>query len=750
MEQIGDYLREEENLRCTWNAFPKNKVDRERFIVPVGFHYTPLKYVENLQILEYDPLQCLNCQSVLSPYNTIDFRSKFWECPFCMKKNIFPKHYADHISESTLPPECQNEYSTVEYKITKKGNAPHPIVFFVIDVSIDKEELMHMKEKIQNVLDGLPDDCMIGVLTFGTMANLLEVGFTDFTKFHTFKGDKTYSALDIQNILGISMKSNPKTSAKKFIQAKKDCAFSVSNFLDELSVDYFPKQPLERPYNCGGLALHIVITLLESISNGEPSRIEFFLGGAPNIGDGKVVSLLLKEPIRNIVDFQKNNDNIKYFKAANEYYNNLAIRALKSGQIIDIYSCSFNQVGLLEMKGCVEKTGGYMILADSFSHSSFKESFSKIFDLDENGNYRFGFKAKLEAFITKPYNFSGAYGYLTSIDLKAQKHMDMISKDVVGQGNTRVWNCGGINQSSTYSIILDNNDSTQAKRSICQLVTHYIAGDLTWRMRVTTFKRPVAGDFNSSLLEIAHSFDQEAATVMLAKICVDKGYKQEQIETLRWLDKIIIRLVTKFSEYKKDDVSSFKLNNRFNLFPQFMFYLRRSPFISDFNCSLDESIFYKSCLMNDTMINCTIMIQPILYVYTAEKPEATPVHLDVEHMKDNNVLFMDAFFFICIWHGNSVCEWRDQGLQDDPDYENIKNMLELPQESAQEIIMDRLPVPKYISCDSGNGQERYIKSTVNPSCSNSEQNTGVPEGWATDDISLKKFWDFLRKKIVAS
>jgi hypothetical protein len=71
-------------------------------------------------------------------------------------------------------------------------------------------------------------------------------------------------------------------------------------------------------------------------------------------------------------------------------------------------------------------------------------------------------------------------------------------------------------------------------------------------------------------------------------------------------------------------------------------------------------------------------------VYSLTKNEwlSKPVHLDIDHMKDDAVLYLDAFFFVCIWHGKNVADWRDKGLHENPEYENIKTMLELPQESA--------------------------------------------------------------------
>jgi hypothetical protein len=51
---------------------------------------------------------------------------------------------------------------------------------------------------------------------------------------------------------------------------------------------------------------------------------------------------------------------------------NLAARCVASSHVIDIFACSLDQVGLLEMKVCVTQTGGLCVLADSFEQSVFK------------------------------------------------------------------------------------------------------------------------------------------------------------------------------------------------------------------------------------------------------------------------------------------------------------------------------------------------------------------------------------------
>jgi protein transport protein SEC23 len=78
------------------------------------------------------------------------------------------------------------------------------------------------------------------------------------------------------------------------------------------------------------------------------------------------------------------------------------------------------------------------------------------------------------------------------------------------------------------------------------------------------------------LRQIAYGFDQEAAAVLMARQAVFSTATQEPMDVIRWLDRLLIKLVARFAEYKKDDPSSFKLSKEFSLFPQFLFYLRRS------------------------------------------------------------------------------------------------------------------------------------------------------------------------------
>lgn len=65
----------------------------------------------------------------------------------------------------------------------------------------------------------------------------------------------------------------------------------------------------------------------------------------------------------------------------------------------------------------------------------------------------------------------------------------------------------------------------------------------------------------------------------------------------------------------------------------------------------------------------------------------------------------------------------------------------------QELIADRFPVPRYIVCDAGGSQARFLLSKLNPSTTHMSGNYGATAGSAifTDDVSLQIFMEHLKK-----
>ncbi|KAE8301193.1 Protein transport protein Sec23A [Larimichthys crocea] len=187
---------------------------------------------------------------------------------------------------------------------------------------------------------------------------------------------------------------------------------------------------------------------------------------------------------------------------------------------------------------------------------------------------------------------------------------------------------------------------------------------------------------------------------------------------------------------------------------EFMFHLRRSPFLQVFNNSPDESSYYRHHFVRQDLTQSLIMIQPILYSYSFHGPpevSLTP-SMPLSSIPDR-ILLMDTFFQLVIYHGETIAQWRKAGYQEMAEYENFKQLLQAPLDDAQEILQTRFPMPRYIDTEHGGSQARFLLSKVNPSQTHNNlyawgQETGAPI--LTDDVSLQVFMDHLKKLAVSS
>jgi len=220
----------------------------------------------------------------------------------------------------------------------------------------------------------------------------------------------------------------------------------------------------------------------------------------------------------------------------------------------------------------------------------------------------------------------------------------------------------------------------------------------------------------------------------------------------RSVDRSLVKLVARFSSYRKDNLSSFALAPEFALFPQFIYHLRRSSFLKVFNASPDETAFYRTTLLREGTLNSLVMIQPAMLMYSFEDGPPQPVQLDAESMKPNVILLLDSFFQVVIWRGEMIQAWYDAGYQDQEEYANFRQLLQAPVEDAKQILADRFPVPRYIQTSSGGSQARFVTSKVNPSIThnNTEAAPGTANLVLTDDVSLKVFMEHLIKSAMLS
>ncbi|NWQ67002.1 SC23A protein, partial [Neopipo cinnamomea] len=753
---------ERDGVRFSWNVWPSSRLEATRMVVPLACLLTPLKERIDLPPVQYEPVLCsrLTCKAVLNPLCQVDFRAKLWACNFCFQRNQFPPAYAG-ISEVNQPAELMPQFSTIEYIVQQSPQTPL-IFLYVVDTCLEEEDLQALKESLQMSLSLLPANALVGLITFGRMVQVHELSSEGISKSYVFRGTKDLTAKQIQDMLGLSrpavsmQQGRPLQTpeqpviSSRFLQPVHKIDMNLTDLLGELQRDPWPVTQGKRPLRSTGVALSIAVGLLEGTFPNTGARIMLFTGGPPTQGPGMVVGDELKTPIRSWHDIEK--DNARFMKKATKHYETLANRAAANGHCIDICACALDQTGLLEMKCCANLTGGHMVMGDSFNTSLFKQTFQRVFNKGYNGEFRMAFGANLDVKTSRELKIAGAIGPCISLNAKGP----CVSENELGIGGTSQWKICSLDPSTTLAIYFEvvnqhNAPIPQGSRGAVQFVTQYQHSSMEKRIRVTTVARNWA-DAQSQLQHIEAAFDQEAAAVLMARLGVYRAESEEGPDVLRWLDRQLIRLCQKFGQYNKDDPNSFRLSESFSLYPQFMFHLRRSPFLQVFNNSPDESSYYRHHFARQDLTQSLIMIQPILYAYSFHGPPE-PVLLDSSSILPDRILLMDTFFQIVIYLGETIAQWQKAGYQDMPEYENFKHLLQAPLDDAQEILQTRFPMPRYIHTEHGGSQARFLLSKVNPSQTHNNlyawgQESGAPI--LTDDVSLQVFMDHLKKLAVSS
>ncbi|XP_074599524.1 transport protein Sec23 [Brevipalpus obovatus] len=761
-----------DGVRLNWNLWPMSKVEAAKIVLPLGCLYTPLKEstTRPLKPVDYDPLLCTRsqCRAVLNPFCNVDNKARIWTCAFCFNRNAFPALY-NTIQDLQQLPEKQS--STLDYRLMRNPVSTPPIFLYVVDTCVDEEELMSLKSSIQASFAALPQNALIGLITYDRIVSLWELN-TPWMKSFVFQGSKDYTAKQIQEWLGITvsnvaihpqathpgghprmppgqqagMTNLPKNNTSKFLQPVSECASFLTDILDQLKRDQWPTPQGKRSLRSTGAALSIAVSFLEITYPNSGARIMNFIGGPCTFGPGMIIDDDLKNTIRSHHDIES--DHAKYMKKAVKHFQSLATRADTNGHTIDIYSCCLDQTGLHEMKCCANLTGGHIIMGDTFDSSLFKTSFQRVFDKNADGNLKMAFNAILDVKTTRELKISGAIGPCVSLGTRNQ----YVSDTEIGVGGTSQWKFCSLTPNMTTAIYFDvvasasQTGGAQASQGCIQFINQYQSSDGYQHIRVTTISRNMGTN--------DYAFDQEAAAVLLARLaCHRAEVESNGPDVLRWLDRNLIRLCQRFGEFHKDSPDSFRLPPNFTMFPQFMFHLRRSQFIQVFNNSPDETSFYRHSLLRGDCYNSLIMIQPMLVSYSFyEAPHAAL--LDTSSIQPDRILLMDTFFHIVIFHGQSIAEWRKAGYQNQEGYESFKMLLDAPINDANELMMNRFPLPRYIVCDQHSSQARFLLSKVNPSSTHNTPSGYYGDGATapvlTDDVSLQTFMEHLKKLVVTS
>ena len=135
---------------------------------------------------------------------------------------------------------------------------------------MEADDLKALCESLVLSLSLLPPHALVGLVTFGTVVQVHELGYEGCPKSYVFRGSKDYSPKQIQDMLGLTPGSRPtpnlagaaapggpsaqpraptsgQIGATRFMLPVSQCEYQLTNILEQLQRDPWPVANDKRP-----------------------------------------------------------------------------------------------------------------------------------------------------------------------------------------------------------------------------------------------------------------------------------------------------------------------------------------------------------------------------------------------------------------------------------------------------------------------------------------------------------------------
>lgn len=676
MESQYSEIESHDGIRLPYNIFPTFKES-----LPICVFHTPST---PSVVLDYIPVSCNTCKAIINPFCEVTHGS--WVCVLCHKTNLLPQHYRNTESD-VLPVEMVE--TSISYEV---GKANEYYVLLVDCSTFDDERHRLCVDAVKEVLHHL-ENAKVSLVYFGTNIEIV-MGKTRYL----FSGKTEYS----RDVLRSIFSKNGEIKSKGDVLSKFFVPISELDF-DETGLrrDPFPVLSGMRSLRCTGSALSFAASLLL----GNAGKIFLFTQGPCTYGPGTVTSLTLKDSIRSHNDLIKGR--ASFVAHAQMFYQKLGDRLNVNGHTVDIISATIEDIGVYEMLPMIDRTGGIIIMAQDFSREIYLSSIRKVMS---------------------KFSIDGRVKVLTS--------PNTTFKGILGQGilQQNEWRVGGILPNTTLALLFEGLNAKNEELGYIQIIVQTQSkGVIT--SRVTTLARAYA----STPELVSAGFDQEAASVLQARLFTSQANLEEDIDLVRRIDRSLIRFMRRFATYKKEDPMSVCLPQTMPFFPQFTYFLRRSVVVHSESNSPDETVYYRHILSREKVTEALTIVVPVLTSFHYVNG-ISPVDMDSRSLLPDTVLLLDAFCNVLVWHGEHIQQWINDKLHLEEGYESLKDCIENAETAAREIVEKRMPTPQFVVTHAGGSQERILKCRVNPSKQGSSM--------VTDDIDFETFYNFLCKIVV--
>jgi protein transport protein SEC23 len=428
-----------------------------------------------------------------------------------------------------------------------------------------------------------------------------------------------------------------------------------------------------------------------------------------------------------------------------EFFTKLGQDANANSIVIDYIGAGFEETGVHEISPAVISTGGFLLSCETWNDETISNSLIKFFGEEMLNNC--GLDGSIKITVSPEIQVRGCVGPCLSCKTRAS----FVSDKVIGEGATNTWHASGLMPDTTLAVYFDVNAQKTSpipvgQRSFIQFSTKYRSlSDGKKRERITTFAISYA-NLASEKENLLNGCDQQAASVLLSKLCVWKARTMPLNDVVRFLDKTLIDTCRAVGYFTKGKANTLQLPSQITDFPLYLYHFRRSSFMSTFNSAPDQTMAQRIAMIIEDVNSCLLMIRPMLKSYPTDAVEPTYVPLEMTSLLPKTVLFLDTYFRTLVWYGSDVAAWRNQGIQNQEGYKNLKTAIEAPVAEAKEIHDERFPSPQLITCDQDSSLSRYLLVKCNPTTV--EFSLGAGENLGSDEPSYDKFFNKLKVAIV--
>lgn len=568
-------------VNFTWNIFPNDKNDLESIEIPLAANIQPFLIERTPLVKDANSLDiCESCKAFKSNWN--QNANDMWECSFCNEKNC----NRSNLTVGSMPLE-------INLHTVQEPN----LLLFVLDLNMEEEELIEVKESIQMLIKSISNknktDTMVGFITYNEYCQVyVDIHNQSKVNTNTFNGYEEYTNEAISDQLFLNINESESTKDSSFNMSEVDfskksreptlmeismnsTSLKISNqgeyfasiqkysneiltFLDSLSTGNEQDLKYKKEHSCfpTELALKIAISLIKNSNNEKiicNSQVLIFQGCKLFLKKGNNNDSSKKESLKSVNDLKinrsKNYVKINQCLNSQNSFTELSNLAIENKIVINLFSTS-KKTGIFELYYLIRNTGGAIYHFDSFARIGFKDTLHALFEIKSSQKSN----CEMTIICSQPIIIKSILGNSNN-DFNTKMHnvdCSLYSK--------KTFFIGGSNQHSTYTVQFDIDSKCNRKpvrEVFFQIILKYLCcNSNTMKMRILSQSIKSTGNMinSRSKYEIIRNLNIKSSMVVMGRLAAIKLMEHICCQSSKWTSgKGLIRSIIKCFSFRKED-----------------------------------------------------------------------------------------------------------------------------------------------------------------------------------------------------